>query len=125
MIKNRIACVDDDRDHLLISKIVLEKSGYDVLTLNETTNLIERLTYFGPSLIFMDHNMPKVTGIQATKLLKSHPQLRNVPVIYFSSRDDIEQLAAEAGADGWVHKTAKTVDFLASARNYMHVVRSE
>lgn len=122
MNKPRIACVDDDRDHLLISKTVLEKSGYDVLTLNDTTNLIERLIRFDPSLIFMDHNMPKVTGVQATKLLKNHPQLKNVPVIYLSNRADIEQVAAEAGADGWVPKTARTAEFLTSTRSYLRVV---
>lgn len=123
MIKGRIACVDDDRDHLVLSKKVLERSGYDVLTLNETANLVERLLHFDPSLIFMDHNMPKVTGVQATRLLKSHPQLKSVPVIYFSSRDDIEQLALEAGADGWVHKTANTVDFLTSTLKYMRIYK--
>jgi len=122
MTRERIACVDDDRDHLLISKTILERSGYDVLTLSETTNLIERLSHFGPSLIFMDHNMPKLTGIQATRVLKNHPLLKNVPVIYLSSREDIEKVAAEAGADGWVPKTAKTVEFLASVRSHLHIV---
>ena len=121
MTKPRIACVDDDRDHLLISKTLLERSGYEVLTLNDTVNLIERLIRFEPSLIFMDHNMPKVTGMQATRILKSHPQLKNVPVIYLSCRDDIAKVATEAGADGWVPKTAKTVEFLTSTRNYLRI----
>ena len=121
MTKPRIACVDDDRDHLLISKTLLERSGYDVLSLNDTINLIERLIRFSPSLIFMDHNMPKLTGVQATRLLKGHPQLKNIPVIYLSSRDDIEKVATEAGADGWAPKTARTIEFLTTTRNYLRI----
>ena len=100
----RIVIVDDDADHLLISKLILERRGYDVLTLNNCNELIDQIRLFQPALIFMDHTMPAMTGLEATRLIKSVADCKDIPVIYFSIREDIKALAAEAGADDWLSK---------------------
>ena len=67
----RIIIVDDDVDHLLVSKLILERRGYDVLTLVDCEELVDRIKVFKPGLIFMDHNMPAMTGMEATRMIKS------------------------------------------------------
>jgi CheY-like chemotaxis protein len=100
----RIIIVDDDSVHLLVSKLILERRGYEVLALKDCEDLIDRIRSFKPALIFMDHHMPAMTGIEATKLIKSAVDCRDIPVVYFSSREDIKELAAQAGADDWLSK---------------------
>ena len=100
----RIIVVDDNADHLLVSKWILERRGYDVLTLIDCEELIDRIRLFRPGLIFMDHEMPVMSGLEATRLIKSDADCKAIPVVYFSAREDIQDLAAEAGADDWLSK---------------------
>ena len=117
----RIIIVDDDPDHLLVSKLILERRGYDVLILRDCEELIDRIRLFQPGLVFMDHSMPAMTGLEATKLIKSVADCKDIPVIYFTSRDDIEELAAEAGADDWLKKPFNIEDLLIKAKKFLAV----
>jgi len=110
----KILLVDDDVDHLSISKLVLTNRGYNVLVLWSTGVLLEVVKDFMPDLIFMDHNMPEMDGREATRLLKSNEATKHIPVIYFSGADQLENLAKEAGADGFLAKPFKIDQLLAA-----------
>jgi two-component system cell cycle response regulator DivK len=114
----RIVFVDDDLNHLLIGKLVLERRGYEVLTLNNCEDLIAHILDFNADLIFMDHNMPGISGMDATQLLKAETRTHKIPVIYFSGEKNIEKLAAEAGADGWLSKPFQIEEMVRTVKRY-------
>ena len=99
--------VDDDVDHLSICKLVLTNRGYNVLVLWSTNVLIEVIKDFMPDLIFMDHRMPDIDGIQATRIIKANPLTQHIPVIYFTGMEKGEELAKKAGANGYLAKPFK------------------
>jgi CheY-like chemotaxis protein len=66
--------------------------------------LIGVVREFRPGIIFMDHDMPGVSGMDATRELKSNPLSKSIPVIYFSGQDNVAELAATAGADDFLRK---------------------
>jgi CheY-like chemotaxis protein len=103
----KILLVDDDVDHLSICKLVLTNRGYNVLVLWSTNVLVEVTKDFMPDLIFMDHRMPDMDGIQATHLIKSNQQISHIPVIYFTGMEKGEEFAKKAGADGYLAKPFK------------------
>jgi CheY-like chemotaxis protein len=103
----RILLIDDDHDHLLICNLILQKRGYQVKTMDgceKMEDLNHAVQTFVPDLIFMDHDMKGICGMDLTRMLKSHSTFARIPVIYFTSRDNIAQLAKEAGADGYFKK---------------------
>ena len=117
-----IMVVDDDPDHLLICVLIFEKRGYKVMPLQgckEERELTEAVAAFQPDLIFMDHKMPGLCGTDLTKLRKSDPITKSIPVIYFTSETGIEQLAKEAGADGHFRKPFQIADLLEITRQFM------
>jgi two-component system cell cycle response regulator DivK len=59
---------------------------------------------FSPNVILMDNWIPDVGGVKATQLLKNNPDLKSIPVIFFSANDSVEDLAAEAGAEFYLQK---------------------
>ena len=67
----------------------------------------------------MDHDMPGMSGMEATRLIKADEKWRHVSVIYFSSRVDIKQLADMAGADDWLSKPFRTEDLVRLAGNHV------
>jgi CheY-like chemotaxis protein len=114
----RLLIVDDDPDHLLVAKLILGRRGYEVHTLKSCDELINKIRVLQPDLIFMDHTMPLMTGVEATRLIKSDAKCGHIPVIYFSSREDIKALAAQAGADDWLSKPFKLDDLVSIAEKF-------
>jgi two-component system cell cycle response regulator DivK len=103
----KIMIIDDDADHLLSVNLIFQRKGYEVMALlgcESLEHLSEKVRQFRPDLIFMDHEMPVVCGSDAVKMLKAHPDYRQIPVVFFSANDRIEALARAAGADTYLRK---------------------
>ena len=100
----KVFVFDDNRDILDLCTFILEDAGYEIKT-SETANDIEsQVASYMPDIIFMDNWLPDLGGIQATKAIKNNPDLKHIPVIYFSANNDISALADEAGADSYLSK---------------------
>ena len=115
----RILLIDDDNDHLSLCKLILERNGFEVKTLDRADRLIEIIAEFKPGLVFVDHNLIGITGIEVTKMIKSHAGSNPIPVIYFSSCEDIVNKAKDAGADDYLSKPFEFAKFIDSAKKYL------
>ncbi|MCD0487377.1 response regulator [Pedobacter sp. MC2016-14] len=105
MSKNKKVFVfDDNVDILELCTIILEDAGYEIKTSSTSNNIIDQVNAYTPDIIFMDNWLPDVGGIDATRELKKHEELKNIPVIYFSANNDVASLAQQAGADGYLSK---------------------
>ncbi len=117
----KVLLVDDDVDHLSICSLILKRKNYVVRILSSCKNiddLIEVVREFQPGIIFMDHDMPDISGLDATRELKSNPLSKSIPVIYFSGQDDVAELAAAAGADHFLRKHFYMPDLLELTARY-------
>lgn len=104
MKKKKIFIFDDNLEILDLCSEILEDLGFVVHTSPTTNNIEDQVHKISPDLIFMDNWLPDISGIEATKLLKSNDDLRHIPVIYFSANSKIDELAKEAGADDFIAK---------------------
>ncbi len=84
--------------------MIFEDSGYEVDISQTSHNILEKVSEFHPDIILMDNWIPNIGGIEATKLLKSKEEYRDIPVIYVTANNDIEALAESAKADDYVAK---------------------
>jgi len=111
----KVLVIDDAEDHLLICKLVLEHRGYEVLTLpgvESMEQLFESVYSFQPDVIFTDHDMPGINGEDIVRMLKQVPQFSDIPIIYLSGNEKIDQLTEQSGADDFVPKPLKIPEFL-------------
>lgn len=118
----KILIVDDDPDHLLICNLLFRRRGYDVLPLlgcDPIKELTDAIDDFNPSLIFMDHYMPGVSGLDAIRILKADPRYRSIPIVYFSIHDDLATIARQAGADGHFQKPFEIKGLLTIAEQFI------
>ncbi len=104
MQQKKVFIFDDNVEILDLCTDILEDFDCEVKTSPTTNNLEEMLQDYMPDLIFMDNWIPDMSGIEATRLIKSNPELKQIPVIYFSANSNIKQLADEAGADDYIEK---------------------
>ena len=103
-MNKRVLILDDDIDILQICTIVLKKKGFDVQTLNNSSQVVSQVRSYQPDVILMDNWIPGPGGIEATRLLKQEPDTQDIPVIFFSANSNVTQLAREARADYFLQK---------------------
>ena len=116
----KIFIFDDNFEILELCTEILEDLGYQVKTSPTTNNVEEQISGYLPDLIFMDNWLPDISGIEATKLLKSNEKLQHIPVIYFTANSNINELAAEAGADDFLGKPFDIIDFEEIVEKYIN-----
>ncbi len=103
-MNKRVLILDDDPDILQICSIVLKKKGFDVSTLNTSSQVVDQVRIHQPNVILMDNWIPGPGGIEATRALKLSPETHDIPVIFFSANSNVTQLAREAQADYFLQK---------------------
>jgi DNA-binding response OmpR family regulator len=102
-MKKCILICDDDIDILEVTKIILQQD-YQVETMTHCNEIFQNYDKFTPDLILMDLWIPDMGGEAVTRLLKSSEKTKSVPVVIFSANNDIENVAKDAGADGYLKK---------------------
>ncbi|MCB4235660.1 response regulator [Kaistella anthropi] len=98
----KIFIFDDNLEILELCTEILEDLGCQVKTSPTTNNVEQQVLDYMPNLIFMDNWLPDISGIEATRMIKSNENLKNIPILYFSANSNIDALAKEAGADDYL-----------------------
>jgi CheY-like chemotaxis protein len=103
--KMRVLIVDDTSRARQSMKALLDV-WYQLEEVREATDgteAVDVVEEFLPDVILMDARMPKMGGLEATKLIKGKwPQIK---IIIISIYPDCQGLALAAGADGFVCKS--------------------
>jgi two-component system cell cycle response regulator DivK len=101
-----ILIVDDYPDALDIWAIFLRVSGYEVSTASDGAEAIQKAERLLPDLIVLDLELPRVSGFDVAKRLRSNPETQAIPLIAATGYSHIRQLdrAREAGFDQIVVK---------------------
>ena len=68
-----------------------------------------------PTIILLDLVMPKLDGIEAVKLFRSHSSTQDVPIMMLSCREDgeLKANAFDAGANDYLVKMPEKVELMA------------
>lgn len=99
-----ILVVEDFEDTRLLMKVWLSKKGYRIVEAIDGKKALEVALRELPDLIIMDVEMPGMDGLEATRNMRRHESLQNVPIITVSaySADQYRAEALEAGSDEYV-----------------------
>ena len=83
--KAKILLIDDDKDFVEATKLVLESKPYEVITAYNGSEGLKQAKTEKPDLIILDVIMPVKDGFNAAEELKKDPELNKVPVIMLTS----------------------------------------
>ncbi|RZJ28717.1 MAG: response regulator [Chryseobacterium sp.] len=115
----KILIFDDDKSILEVITIIFEENGYKVEISETSHDIIQKVEEVRPDVILMDNWIPNIGGVEATRLLKSNEEFKNIPVIYVTANNDIAALAASAQADDYVAKPFNLEDLEEKVAFYM------
>jgi len=101
-----ILVVDDSADNLAVISLNLQYQGYRVVTAGNGEDAINVATQTNPNLILMDINLPALDGLAATRRIREHESLRDVPVIAVTAfgTEGFQRAAYDAGISGYLTK---------------------
>jgi two-component system cell cycle response regulator DivK len=91
---------DNELNRDMLSRRLVRK-GYHVIIAVDGLQGVEMAATDTPDLVLMDMSLPLMTGWEATRLLKSSPRTRDIPIIALTAHamsSDREE-ALEAGCD--------------------------
>jgi CheY-like chemotaxis protein len=102
--------VEDFEDNRFMMRRLLEMSGYRVLEAINGEEAVELAHRERPQLILMDLSLPQLDGLAATRRIRQHAELRDVPIVAVSAHDtaDFHADALAAGCNDYV---TKPIDF--------------
>jgi CheY-like chemotaxis protein len=108
----RALIVDDSKSARLFLARALEKYDIDVDSAETAEAAIDYLSSNRPDVIFMDHQMPGMDGLQAVQHIKNDPRTATIPIMMYTSQEGELYLgqARALGAIGVLPKQIKPTD---------------
>jgi len=105
-VHERILIVDDEAPVSNLLEQALRQEGYEVMSAADGMDAMNRLTAFQPDVVIMDIMMPRLDGVQATRLLRRNRSHADTVIIALSARTDeaAREAMREAGANLYMRK---------------------
>jgi len=116
-----ILIVDDTPDNLRLIARILEPRGYVVRKALNGKMALQSVGRTLPSLILLDINMPELSGYEVCKILKSTPETAQIPVIFISALDHIQDKvrAFDLGGSDYISKPFQEQEVLMRVQNQL------
>jgi CheY-like chemotaxis protein len=105
--KPLVLVVDDDAIMRELLRLHLANAGCEVLAAEDGIAGGYQVLKRQPDLVIVDVDMPYMTGYQLVEALKADPATNQVPVLFLSSREDVDERAAKLGAQAYLRKPVK------------------
>lgn len=104
--KKRILLIEDEEDIASLIKLQAELSGYKLHVEVDGINGYRAIEREKPDLVILDIMLPGQNGLDVCRKMKNHPELKNIPVVIISAKDEELDvvLGLELGADDYVPK---------------------
>lgn len=116
-----ILVVDDNPTNLKLTKLLLVKESYQVVTAASAEEALKVLENAKPRLILMDLQLPGMNGLELTARLKADPAFQDVAIVAvtaYAMKGD-EDKARAAGCDGYIPKPLDVQTFASQVAEYL------
>jgi DNA-binding response OmpR family regulator len=121
MTKKKILLIDDSNTVLMMEKMILAASGYEVVVAHDGQEGVSKAATERPDLILLDVVMPKMDGIEACRRLRAQEQTRSIPIIMVTTRSEANNVEScyRNGCNDYVNKPINNTELLAKVRSLL------
>ncbi|PID58626.1 hypothetical protein CSB45_03525 [candidate division KSB3 bacterium] len=120
---HKVLIADDQIASRRMFELVLSREGYDVITVESATKVLDTVQEKRPDLALIDAIMPELDGYQICETLKTTPAFQKVPVILLAGRfEDFDRekgLKAVGTERAILSKPATSKDILAKVQEFL------
>src|SRR5262245_45809089 len=120
---SKVPIVDDNPQTIELLSAFLESLPCKLIAATDGIEALEKVAVEKPDLILLDIMMPRMSGFQVCRKLKSDPKTRDIQILMVTALNelgDIEQ-ASECGTDDFVSKPINKLELLTRVKSLLRV----
>ena len=113
-----ILIADDEPNQIELMKFNLEKNGFLIKSVYNGEKALEIIYKKKPDLLIVDWMMPKMSGIELCRILRSNKDTKQLPIIMLSARseDADKSLGLDTGADDYMSKPFSPMELVSRVK---------
>src|SRR6056300_399778 len=121
-----VLLVEDDMAQREMLSYNLEAAGYNVITTDNGEDALILVDENDPDLIILDWMMPRLSGLETCRRLKSNQKTKNIPVLMLSARsEEVDRVRGlDIGADDYVVKPYAVAELMARVKAHLRRTRA-
>lgn len=117
----KILIVEDNDLNMKLFNDLLQAHGYETVQTVDGRDALKLVREHSPDLILMDIQLPEISGLEVTKMIKADDDLKDIPVIAvtaFAMKGDEEKIR-EGGCEGYIAKPISVPHFLETVQKFL------
>jgi CheY-like chemotaxis protein len=118
-----ILIVDDNPQNVELLQAFLESLPVKLVTAVDGIDALAKVAEHNPDLILLDVMMPRMSGFQVCKSLKSDPKTRDIQILIVTALHELGDIerASECGTDDFVSKPVNKVELQTRVKSLLRV----
>ncbi len=124
MIANsKVLVVDDNAQNLELLVAYLDTEPYKVTTACDGIEALDKIQSDKPDIILLDVMMPKMSGFEVCRKLKSDPETRDIPIIMVTALNELSDIerGVDSGTDDFISKPVNRLELLTRVKSLLRV----
>ena len=115
---NEILLADDEPNQIELMKFNLEKNGFLVKSAYNGEQALNMIYEKMPNVLIVDWMMPKMSGIELCRILRSNKDTKVLPIIMLSARSEEadKSLGLDTGADDYISKPFSPMELVSRVK---------
>jgi len=127
--QSKVLVADDNSQNLELLVAYLEILGCKIVTAVDGLDTLSKVAQEHPDLILLDIMMPRMSGFEVCRKLKSDPQTRDIPILMVTALTELGDIerGVESGTDDFISKPVNRLELLTRVKSLLRVrhLRSE
>ena len=123
----KVLIVEDNELNMKLFQDLLEVHNIDTVQTRNGNDAMDLARQEKPDLILMDIQLPEISGLDITKMLKEDDELKSIPVIAvtaFAMKGDEEKIR-EGGCEDYISKPISVTNFLETIQKHLGKTNSK
>jgi CheY-like chemotaxis protein len=119
--KSRILIADDNEPNVELLEVYLGELNVETAVAVDGQDTLDKVASFKPHLILLDIMMPKLSGFEVCKKIKSDPAMRNTMILMVTALNELGDIerAVQAGTDDFLSKPVNKAELLKRVDNML------
>jgi CheY-like chemotaxis protein len=121
MAKSKILIADDNVPNVELLEAYLDGLDCEMAVAVDGRDTLTKVSEFQPDLILLDIMMPKLSGFEVCKMLKSEPSTKQIMILMVTALNELGDIerAVAAGCDDFLSKPVNKVELLKRVDNML------
>lgn len=121
--RSKILIVDDNAQNAELLQAYLEALKADIRIAVDGVDAMEKIAQENPDIILLDIMMPRMSGFEVCRRVKSDPETKNILVVIVTALNELGDVerGVDCGADDFLSKPINKLELLTRVKSLLRV----